>query len=738
MNKVLKKLISITIGVVIIGSMALIITYFGQLGKNSGAENVFPTEPIASLTALPEEDIKVLEDQKTELYLGIRGNCPVIRLVDKTTGEEWKSYETKEYYTELKSESQIRLISSLMTVYYTDFNDVDESVMTGVDGCETTYRVDENTLELLVDFTEEAIQIKVEISLKNGGIKARIPFDGIRENENHRIVSIELFPCFEMSRADEDGYVFIPDGSGVLLDFTEKKNVSLSYWNVYSPSSMDIDERQENADDGIFYASIPVYGMKKGDKAFCGIITEGDEEAQIVLAPSGYRLNMYRIYPSFTYRKRYTYHLTEDNEVYEIDKNLIKNDFEVIYLPLAGEEASYSGMAVEYRKYLEENDLINSVIKEEDDWAVGLDFIMSVNENQVLFNNLVKMTGFNEVEQTLTSMYDSGVKNLHTMIYGWQAQGYGINPLHGTVNSKIGGMSGLKKLTKLTEQYNFKAFMVDNYIDAIDGVGGFSSRKYAIHDNQKLVLTDDSEENFIVNPYDTFNFLKEGIKTFQDSAISGIAFEKLGTTLYSENYNNKSITKNETAQIWSDMLACSNEQFGYSAAEGANSYLFKEAYRLYNVPANSSQYFGYGREIPFLQMILHGNLYYSTDIGNFAYDIDSTKLKWIEYGSMPTFVLTSESADKLKYTELHLIFASDIEQWGTYAENLYSELNTRLQGMQSAKMLDHRYLNDDVVRITYDNGAKVYVNYGSQEIAIDAVTIKAMDYIVVTKEGDVR
>ena len=45
-------------------------------------------------------------------------------------------------------------------------------------------------------------------------------------------------------------------------------------------------------------------------------------------------------------------------------------------------------------------------------------------------------------------------------------------------------------------------------------------------------------------------------------------------------------------------------------------------------------------------------------------------------------------------------------------------------------IVDHQYVQADVVEVTYDNGVKVYVNYTEEAVTVDGVTIDGMSYKV--------
>ena len=52
-------------------------------------------------------------------------------------------------------------------------------------------------------------------------------------------------------------------------------------------------------------------------------------------------------------------------------------------------------------------------------------------------------------------------------------------------------------------------------------------------------------------------------------------------------------------------------------------------------------------------------------------------------------------------------------------------------------MSGHEAVLADVYKVTYSNGNKVYVNYTSDKVTVDGVTVEAENYIVVNADGSI-
>ena len=50
--------------------------------------------------------------------------------------------------------------------------------------------------------------------------------------------------------------------------------------------------------------------------------------------------------------------------------------------------------------------------------------------------------------------------------------------------------------------------------------------------------------------------------------------------------------------------------------------------------------------------------------------------------------------------------------------------------MEGAYITEHKAVADGVVRVTYSNGARVYVNYNSADCTVDGITVPQLNFVV--------
>ena len=149
-----------------------------------------------------------------------------------------------------------------------------------------------------------------------------------------------------------------------------------------------------------------------------------------------------------------------------------------------------------------------------------------------------------------------------------------------------------------------------------------------------------------------------------------------------------------------------------------------------DLPLDTTSYSFLSAEVPFLPLVISGRMpYYSTWL-NFESNTQKTLLKLVEYGAYPSWLLTGEDVQPLIHTNSSDVFTA---QWNVLLPAM-ADINAELQALHEAVggsvMVGHECLAQDVARVTYQNGAVVYVNYRKMDYTADGLTIPALGYLV--------
>jgi hypothetical protein len=212
--------------------------------------------------------------------------------------------------------------------------------------------------------------------------------------------------------------------------------------------------------------------------------------------------------------------------------------------------------------------------------------------------------------------------------------------------------------------------------------------------------------------------------------IDGISLRDLGDALHSDQKRTSLINREEALDVVLAQLDKLNNTGKRLLVSGGNDYSFKYTSDIINVPMSDNRYFVVNESIPLYQMILHGSINYGGGLINFYDDVDRSDLtlKLIEYGASPHYLFTKESANEMKYTGLHKYYSTKYDIWKEEAVNMYRNVNAALSLVSGEAMIDYKIIKDGVSKVTYSNGIVFYINYLSEDVTVDGVTIPAKDY----------
>ena len=120
-----------------------------------------------------------------------------------------------------------------------------------------------------------------------------------------------------------------------------------------------------------------------------------------------------------------------------------------------------------------------------------------------------------------------------------------------------------------------------------------------------------------------------------------------------------------------------------------------------------------------------------SDYVNFEANKEEFFLKMVETGNYPSFYITKESAAELIYTNSSDIYSS---QYNVYRDDIIQytkELKAVYEAVAGARITGHEIIDSNVRVVTYSNGVRIYLNYGSAAYTVNGVSIDAMSYKVV-------
>ncbi|MBW7452740.1 DUF5696 domain-containing protein [Paenibacillus sepulcri] len=677
---------------------------------------------------------KVGETDRLELMF--RSSDSAIVVKDKKNGYKWESAVPLE---DVETDGNELWTASSQSVFHLTFTDPS---LPALETQETNSVIEqpkmkavslENGISVHYDLPRLQISFDMSFQLKGNSLEVTVPGKSIKESRDNWVMAIAPLPFFGAASDHKEGYSIYPDGPGALSTF---KTNHPNYLNPYHASVYGSDtisfnnyQRQQNA-------LLPIFGLKVGNNAFLGMITDGAYDANILYSPSGYLINLNRVSSELVYRREYEAVKKDGNLTKKPEKNLIREDHTIRYVFFSGEEADYSHMASAYREYLVNEQGLTSKIRKEDPIPYGLDLLMGIKKHQILFDDFIASTTFPQAQEMMEDLKKRGVESISANLLGWTRKGYLEYPSGSVPSGQLGGLSGLNKLSDYTKNNKFQLFLQDNYVDAWKGSGGFSTRSDVVVGANHFAVTDRYSEMFNLNAgKQNLKFQGDVLDPLSKLGITGINFDGIGYQDYYDFNKDYPLTREGTAMQWMEMMEKSSKKFGGAAAVGGNGYSILKASRLFDIPMEDSGYFFTDETIPFYQMVVHGLIPYSGYPQNLFYDPQLQFLKMVEYGYMPYYQLTKNFSEDLKDTYYSDLFSSSYNNWVDQSVQQYKEMNEKLQPTWSQSIQVHRKLQKDVYEVVYGDGTRVIVNYLPREIEIDGLRIPDKNYIVVPKGG---
>ncbi|MBP5330315.1 MAG: hypothetical protein J6Y89_00495, partial [Lachnospiraceae bacterium] len=419
-------------------------------------------------------------------------------------------------------------------------------------------------------------------------------------------------------------------------------------------------------------------------------------------------------------------------QVQRVDKRLIPEDKVIRYAFLAGDSANYSGMADVYRDYLIRNGQLNAS-ETADNSKLALKLLMGTTKPGIVYDEYISMTTYDQVVEILESLKTKGVSDVELVLNGWQSNFADYD--NWGPDSHLGGKSGLKDLAKYAqENKGLNVYLSTDSVLANSDTGGLDEEKDVAYNGLNTEISANSTDGknwYFRNPYAIRERNTDFLDKLEKYSGLNIAYTDIGKYVYADFNEWHPYIKSESEKELMNTLADTVKAGRSIGSEGQNQYVLQSADYVYNM---KDEPFGLSitdYEVPFAQMVLSGRISYSSEsMGNLAYDLQTQKLKWIEFGSAPAFYLTYESALKLRNTGNDELFSSTFSDWEPVVAEVYAEYKQNFSKIFGVRMTEHKVLGLDYRKVTYENGCTVYINYSDNDAVLEGVNVPANNYVI--------
>lgn len=651
----------------------------------------------------------------------------VFGLQDKANGYIWWSSPADDFgKTELSPVSVENLKSSAVLRYGEIEKRTDNNYLrSGSAACTVGVTDIEDGIRFDYDYKSYGFHFYIDYTLENDHLKASLKTSEIVEKNRTDIATeITVLGSFGASGSKEKGYFVIPDGSGAVINFDNRKSGSTYRRKIYGDDITAVQEKKYSVTEQVY---LPVYGIVRENNAMLAVASKGDSNAFItaeIPEQSGYNTCNF----TFVLRNTDTYYMsgnsTERLTVFE-NGGIDCGDIEILYYPISGKYLSYVDIAGSYRKYLTDNCNVQPFTKK--NYSPLYINFYGGTEKKKSFSGIPVMqkqplTSYSDAENILKNI---NAENAVISYRDWTDDGI-KNKIDTTAKPSyvLGGKKDFRKLENFIADRNYEFYpTAENieYYSCLRGISGAMrvSGVYAkIPDYNIVYGTPDSykKKRYLLSPEDFSEIIGKLSKNYSGAGFEGFSAGKITSVLYGDYGKNK-VTRFQAMENVINSLSATDINI---LADGANAYSLPYVKHIINVPLNSSGYDIFDEDIPFYQIVMHGLIPYTSTAVNSSADIYNMLMMSAVTGSNLYYDLISSETDIIKDTEYSNLYYANSDYWTETISEQYNKISPLLKSVSNATISD--YMVEDsgnLITAEYSDGTVIKADFTEKTITFN-------------------
>ncbi|SHN70093.1 DUF5696 domain-containing protein [Fervidobacterium gondwanense] len=367
---------------------------------------------------------------------------------------------------------------------------------------------------------------------------------------------------------------------------------------------------------------------------------------------------------------------------------------------------------------------------------VAISLIASDIEKRVIGYRTMPITTFKQIEKIVSELKNSGIGNLKVIINGWQKGG-----IHGNKISKLsfedslGDIDDLINFVKNGKKNGYDVYLLDNVTKVTEKQINLK-KEVGINLSQSVIYEDrDNRELWIYRSYYTnivlaSQYVSEKLTKLSEKGISNFALNEYGSKLYGDLKYGHEFFRSDALKLVERTLENISKKTDSLYLSNPNDYTWKYVDGILDIPMNCSQYLFETDTVPFLQIVLSGSIDYFAPYVNNSFFSRIDILKMIEYGALPSFLLTWVDNYLIKKTPLWDYPSTKYEDWKVKITEIYKEVSDALKNVRGSKIIDRFVVEPGIIVVSYNNGKSIVVNYTSKTYILNDQKIKPQSWIV--------
>ena len=351
-----------------------------------------------------------------------------------------------------------------------------------------------------------------------------------------------------------------------------------------------------------------------------------------------------------------------------------------------------------------------------------VELLMGAAKSGMLGTSYQTMTTAREAGTILKELRASG-DGLTASLLGWQKEGYGVSPGSLSAAAGIGGKKGLQALSPDGVTLALQMPVVFGGTEKT----GAKRRRDAVVNVRGVTLVNGDESAFLLNANTQYRLLEKRLAGFGFSG-KGLLLTGAAELLYEDYNRGSAMTRQETQQALRALMDRAG-QAGPLLLPRANAYALPYADFLTEMPEGGSGYALLGESVPFYYLVINGSVPYALETaGNLSPDLQKTKLKWLEYGAVPYFLLSAQNSEKLTDTTAEALFSTGYADQKASAAAVLREWTALRDSLKGQRLCGHERPAENLAVCTYSGGTRILVNAGDEDAQINGEAVPARSY----------
>jgi hypothetical protein len=592
--------------------------------------------------------------------------------------------------------------------------------------------------------------VSVVYSLADDRLVVDVPFDDIRFMEEYPLTSLALLPYFGSAGTGQEGFIMVPEGGGGIIRFNNGKLKQNAYysdmygWDWATDRAAVIGETRN---------SFPVFGMSDEGGSFISIIEEGAAYAGInadVAGRYGSRNFAYASY-KMIHQEAYDVSGKSNDAVFVFEDSLPAGErIRQTYRFLS--QGGYPRMAAGYRDYLKaRQDGLPELEDRSVPVAVGILGAADKIQQVLGFpaSRPFRLTNYREAKDMLDDLKNRGFDNLHASLIGFLKGGIRQRTLGNPVfPAALGGNGDFRELMEWSSENGVRAYLggvtqfaydsspADGFFAFRDAAKFASAELARLEEYSSVWYGKDGDLRYLLRPSVSVRMTDRLIRAAGGKKAFGLSLRDDGKYL-SADYDPDRRTSRERARAMriESMRNVSSSGLGLMT-DGGNDYAALLSDFVTGMDFTGKAYSIIDETVPFYQMALHGHIRYSGRPLNLAADGSEELLRSAEYGAGLSFVFMKKPETALQDTKYAEYYGANYDSWIDRAQEIRERFDRELGRTYGMEMLSHERVAPDVTATDYEDGTRVYVNYGYEDFRSCGVVTPARSWTVIAGKGE--